>query len=286
MEKINISTPLGYPIGITKFPSKSDTNKVVLIAPATGVKQTFYESFANHLSENGLTVFTFDYGGIGDSKQSPLSQFNTSALNWGQNDLQSVIEYVTEQYKGSELIIIGHSIGGQIIGLAPSSTQAKKIIMICAQSGYWKLWSGMERIKMWATWNIIFPTLTNIFGYFPGKKVSGMEDLPKGVALEWRRWCLSPNYLFDHVKEKHLHYDSITCPIISYSVDDDSYAPRKAVDWLSTKYRNAQIVRNHLEPSKIRVRKLGHFGFFQKRNSEALWGEVLCQIEKQGFSLL
>ncbi len=275
VEKRLIETPSNQPICITKYKSASASFNYVIIAPATGVKQAFYAHFAEFLSEQGYTVYTFDYQGIGESKTVPLGKFDTTALNWAQNDLESVIQYVLREKPDSKLTIIGHSIGGQLIGLAPSSKLASKVLLIAAQSGYWKFWDGMSKYKMLGTWSILFPILTKIFGYFPGKKFSRMEDLPKGVALEWSKWCLSPNYLFDHVEKENLFHEQITCPLYSYSVEDDDYAPKAAVDWMTSKYHNAQVNRKHWKLGDLGVKKVGHFGFFSKKNAEVIWSRIL-----------
>ena len=44
-------------------------------------------------------------------------------------------------------------------------------------------------------WFGMVPVLTALFGYFPGKPLRMVGDLPRGVALQWRKWCLHPEYL-------------------------------------------------------------------------------------------
>ena len=177
------------------------------------------------------------------------------------------------------LTVIGHSIGGQLIGLAPSSKYIDKIILIASQSGYWKFWKGIEKFKMILNWYLIFPILTKIYGYFPGKKLKVMEDLPKSVSMEWRKWCVSPKYLFDHVNEKHLFYNKIDCELYSYSSNDDRYAPKEAVDWMANNYKNARILRSHLNPKDFNFTKIGHFGFFKDKMKNTIWKIILENLQ-------
>ena len=103
---------------------------MVIIASATGVVKEFYGHFANYLYENGVSVVTFDYGGIGKSKPISLREFRTSARHWATNDLESVILHVKEEYPDYPLVLLGHSLGGQLTGLTATSLLASKIILV------------------------------------------------------------------------------------------------------------------------------------------------------------
>jgi len=75
--KIDIHSDSGYEITLTHYAAKSDFETVVLIISATGVKQSFYSRFANYLCSQNVAVFTFDYGGIGDSKKAMKSSMES-----------------------------------------------------------------------------------------------------------------------------------------------------------------------------------------------------------------
>lgn len=271
MNTIKIETPLGYPIFTTQFKPQKTPKSIVLISSATGVKQTYYYMFAEFLKSENYVVYTFDFGGVGLSKTSSLKTFDTTPVNWGKNDLESMLKFVKKQHPNLKLNVIGHSIGGQLIGLAPSSKIIDNIILVASQTGYWKFWKGTEKMKMLVNWYVLFPFFTKIFGYFPGKKLGVMEDLPKSISYQWRKWCVSPNYLFDYLKEEELFYKNIHCNINSFSAFDDNYAPKEAVTWLTNKYENAKIDRIHLFAKDNQLRKIGHFGFFKEKMESTIW---------------
>lgn len=278
MIKQKITTKIGYKITSTEFKPDRVAEGVVIISPATGVKQTYYAKFSEFLRSEGYIVVTFDFGGISESKFKSLKAFDTSASAWGNNDLEAVLKFYQAKYPKESTSIIGHSIGGQLIGLAASIEHIDKVILVAAQSGYWKFWKGFEKSKMYVIWNILFPILTRFFGFFPGKRLGIMEDLPKSMALEWRKWCVSPNYLFDHIHEASLNYSKLTCEIHSYSAIDDNYAPKEAVDWMTSKYINSTINRKHLIPKEIDSPKIGHFGFFKASMRSTIWKMILNDI--------
>ncbi len=276
--KRRIKTKIGYEITVTEFEPIINANGIVIISPATGVKQSFYFKFAEFLQSEGYATYTFDFSGIGESKNRSLKKFDTTASNWGNNDLEAVLQFYRNKYLNKNMVVIGHSIGGQLIGLAPSSLGIDKIILIAAQGGYWKFWKGTKRFRMLLNWYLLFPLLTRVYGFFPGKRLKLMEDLPRSMSLEWRKWCTSPNYLFDHIDIDKLYYSKINCALISYSISDDRFAPKKAVDWITEKYNNTQRTRKHLNLVHFRTTKIGHFGFFKEKMKHTLWKMIVDDL--------
>ncbi|ULQ57878.1 alpha/beta hydrolase [Flavihumibacter rivuli] len=273
-----ISTNLGYTINATVYKA-SPGDKVLIIASATGVKQGFYKKFADFISSNGITVITFDYAGIGKSLKQPIKKVPVSVKDWGMNDLEAVIRFTRKTYPTAQLSLLGHSIGGQLVGLAQSSYELNQLILVAAQSGYWKWWKGTDRMKMWLNWHILFPVLINTFGYMPSKKISGMENLPKHVARQWSSWGRKANYLFDEIPADALHYHKITATILAISIEKDFYAPQKAVDWLSGKYLNAPVKKLHLTAEEYHSNEIGHFGIFRENFAESIWKMILNELE-------
>lgn len=224
-------------------------------------------------------MFTFDYGGIGQSRSGSLRSFDTSIKNWGKYDLEAVLRTIKADYPDKKLVVVAHSMGGQIIGLASSSLHVDKLIFVNVPSGYLKFWRGTGRLKMLIAWYFWFPVLTKFFGYMPTSKISAMEDLPKSVALQWRKWCLSPNYMFDHLDGHETWYEKIECPLVSFSVENDAFAPKDAVDWFTERYKSCKRKRIHISPADLGMEYIGHFGFFKESNRDTLWLLLLKEIE-------
>ncbi|CAI2769372.1 Hydrolase_4 domain-containing protein [Flavobacterium collinsii] len=280
MNAIKIDTPLEYSIAVTEFLSDNPNANCVIIASATGVKQNYYQNFSKFLSKNNYSVFTFDYGGIGDSKIQSLSKFSTTASNWAQNDFESVVKHVKNKNPNSKLFIITHSIGGQLIGLVPSNNLFDGVIMVASQSGSWIHWKGFDRLKMKFLWYVIIPSFCRIFNYLPSSHFTRMEDLPKGMALEWAKWCKKPNYHFDSIENVKESYDKIKCQIKSYSIDNDFYATVPAINWIVSQFKNAEVTRTHLKAEEFGVKDIGHFGFFKKIFKESIWELFLKDLRK------
>ncbi|HAW23379.1 MAG TPA: alpha/beta hydrolase, partial [Pseudomonas sp.] len=73
-EERSIDNGNGHPISSHWYQPDGAPRGAVLIAPAMGVKQGFYATFAGWLVDQGYLVVTFDYLGMGRSRQIPLRQ--------------------------------------------------------------------------------------------------------------------------------------------------------------------------------------------------------------------
>ena len=253
--------------------SAADT--VALIASATAVRQTLYQHFATFLASRGMPALTFDYRGIGVSRPASLKGFQAFLHEWGTQDLPGVLDWLRCRYPRARVVVVGHSIGGQLVGLAENNHLVHALLGVCAQSGDLRLWKGARKWLLAALWYLAVPGLTWGCGFFPARKLGLGEDLPAGVALEWARWCRSPGYLTSHLKKSLPDYfRAFRGPILAYSFADDRLGPREAVDALLRLYARAGAVeRRHLDPKALGLPALGHFGFFRKA-SAGLWPEA------------
>ena len=278
MHDFNINTNENRKISCQLFESSS-SNVILVIASAMGVKQSFYQEFSEFAEENGISVITFDYSGIGNSLYGDIKSQRDSLYSWGNRDLETVIKYSIEKFPNHRKVVLGHSIGGQLIGFSPSSVDLDKIILISAQSGYWGFWKGADKVKMFLNWYLLFPTLTYFFGYMPSKRFGKMENLPAKVAKEWAKWCRTPNYLFDYFSEDKTFFNKIKGELTSVSFDDDFFAPKKSVDWLNQKFQNVTLKRKHFSPNDFNVTKIGHFDLFKSNFKNSIWKFLLEEIK-------
>ena len=249
---------------------------VTVLASATGVKRAFYDAYALFLAEGGQHVITFDYRGIGGSRSGALGSFRATAREWGELDLNGVLTWVMARFPGERVAILGHSIGGQIVGLAPAAAKADRVLMIAAQSGYWPLFEAPVKYLYALLWYAGIPALTRLFGFLPAKSLGLGEDLPAGVAQEWAQWCRTPGYLIEALDDQVVQqrYAGLRLPILAYSASDDPMAPPRAVEALLSLYAHADVERRHINPRDVGLDSIGHFGFFRISARGVLWEET------------
>ncbi|MEM7382217.1 MAG: alpha/beta fold hydrolase [Bacteroidota bacterium] len=272
-KELAVPTTQGHVLTATEFSPELSDQKVMIISSATGVLQGYYHKFARYFSSLGYTVYTFDYWGIGKSggqlEQLKENQFDLKS--WGSNDQAAMVSFARKTHPQYELILLTHSVGGQVLGFNPEYPEIDKIVMIASQSGYWKYFEGIHLPKMILFWYAIIPILTPLYGYFPAKKLGLFENLPKGMAYEWKRWGKRAAYMMDFYDQESYFFDRIEAPVFSMSFPKDQYAPEKAVDWLTKQFKASKTERLHYVPDKSVLGKLRHFGFFRERFKEELW---------------
>src|SRR6218665_152826 len=118
MTEIKIRTRDLYMLSARHFIPPEANGIVIIINPATGVKQSFYAHFAAYLAHQGFHVYTYDYRGIGASRFGSLKKFNASFLTWGEMDYGAVVSYIKQRHPQFSISVIGHSLGGQLFGLS------------------------------------------------------------------------------------------------------------------------------------------------------------------------
>lgn len=195
--------------------------------------------------------------------------------DWGRLDLDTILQWTRDEIKPEKLFLIGHSAGGQLVGLAKHSETLSGMIFVACQSGYWKHFTKIKR-RLWLFWNLVIPVLSKGRDYFPARLLGlSTVDLPSGVALQWASWCRSPDYLFDgsHLIDTQ-RYPKLSMPILAYSFSDDKFAPHRAVEALLAKYPECQITRRRIWPVDVRYPHIGHLGFFKGHMHDTLWRET------------
>ena len=119
--------------------------------------------------------------------------------DWAALDVTAAVAWMRDRYTSLPLNYVGHSFGGQALGLLPNNTEVSRALLIAAQAGYWKLMASPERYRVYAMMNFVGMPLTRLIGYAPGWIGLG-EDLPKGVFLQWVKWVMSKRYMFDDTR--------------------------------------------------------------------------------------
>jgi predicted alpha/beta hydrolase len=270
-ERRSVVAADGYELAAT-FYDAGDADTVVLVNSATAVPRPFYRRFASHIQKHGWHAVTYDYRGIGESKPASLRGFDATMRDWALLDMSAMVGWITEEIRPSRLFAVGHSFGGQTLGLLENGHSIDAAVGISAQSGHWAVQGGSEPFKVRLIVTVLIPLLARLFGYFPWSRFARGEDLPKGVALEWARWCRNPNYLLDDDTLPLERYKAFSAPILAYSVDDDDWGTSRAVDDMMRAYLN--VTRRHIRPADYGLQRLQHMGFFRE-GAEPLWQEVI-----------
>ena len=274
IESLDLVAQDAFSLGASLYSPKGRALGTVIVHGATAVPAGYYRRFAEFLAHHGLRVLTYDYRGIGASRPSALRGFRASMSDWAQLDADAAHRLVERAFPGESVATVGHSFGGQLIGLLPAAREVRGSLLVGAQLGYFGHWDALDRLRLGFIWRALVPTLTASFGYLPGQVGLG-EDLPRGVAEEWARWCSSPEYLISHHPEARAQFARFDKPMLFYSFTDDKFAPRRAVEALVASLSGAQLQQRRIDPRDFGGQPIGHFGFFKPRFEQTLWLEAV-----------
>ncbi len=267
---LTIEAADGFRLAATVYAADAN-GPVVIVNAAAGVARGYYRAFAEFLTSCGHTVVTYDYRGIGGSRPKDLRGFQARMRDWGVLDFEGVLQHVAFTFPQRRICGVGHSVGGQLFGWAPSNQLLSTAVTVASQTGHWRHWPLARQPLMMAIWYLALPLSSRVFGYLP--RQVGLGEMPKGVALEWSRWARRRDFFLNDGLDRD-GFERLSIPILGYSIDDDTYAPAAAVNWLHALYSNCAVRRVHLRPQTLGHKQVGHFGFFRRTIGHSLWKQV------------
>jgi predicted alpha/beta hydrolase len=253
----------------------------IVINGATGFPQTFYFKLANYLSERGYDTLVYDYRGMNLSAPADLASETARMSDWGLFDMPAALDAAAERAQGLPVVTLGHSIGGQFLGLLPNHSLARVHVQIATSVGYWRWEAAPFKYLAWWFWRVHGPLMLAIKGYVPsGGGWAGLA-LPRGVYDEWRRWCLRPEH-FGPDLATYLSanvFGEIQAPVLTVGFTDDPIATRRTVEAINRFFPRVQRESRWYSPKEAGVKRIGHEGFFSSKHRHTLWRAVADWID-------
>jgi predicted alpha/beta hydrolase len=255
-------------------------NGSVIINPATGVAASYYHYYARFLAEHGFDVLTYDYRGIGLSRPERLRGCLYRWRDWGEQDFDAALLFMEAMRSGRELLVVGHSIGGFLPGISAHADRITRMLSVGAQYGHWRDYAPSHRWRLFLKWHVAMPAATLLFGYFPGRRFGWLEDLPKGVALDWalqRTWIERHSPAAEEAGAART-FKNFHAPILSVTASDDEIATVQAIRRGLCHYRNAKVEEVLLAPDELGFSRIGHFDLFHARHAAGFWLDTLLWL--------
>lgn len=283
---LSIMTDRNQALAATVYRPKTPVKKAVMIAPATGIKRQFYHNFATYLAEHGFSVLTFDNEGIGESLSTDLAKCDASLISWGRHDMPAVLDALQDEFTDATYHLIGHSAGGQLIGLMPNFQSIASVFNVACSSGRIKNIDMPYKLKAIGFMEAFIPLTNLTLGYTPSNKIGMGEPLPRGVARQWREWCNGAGYIKTAFgKSIHTHfYDEIDMPALWLGFSDDEIANSENMDDMIRVFTKMPVEKRFLDPKDFGVSSIGHMRYFSSRtNAKApkLWQMAIDWLHNQ-----
>ncbi len=283
---LSIRTERNRALAATVYRSKNEIKVAVMIAPATGIKRQFYHNFATYLAEQGFGVLTFDNEGIGESLTTELTKCDASLISWGRHDMPAVLDALQDEFAAATYHLIGHSAGGQLIGLMPNYKAITSVFNVACSSGQISNMDMPYKLKAMGFMDAFIPLTNLALGYTPADKIGMGEPLPRGVARQWREWCNGAGYIktaFGKSVQTHF-YDDITTPSLWLGFSDDEIANSTNMDDMIRVFSKMPVEKRFFEPKEFGLNSIGHMRYFSRKThvkAPDLWQMAVNWLTKQ-----
>jgi predicted alpha/beta hydrolase len=270
----------GMTLGGHLWPSSGGASGSVIINPATGVLARYYHRYARFLAGHGFDVLTYDYRGIGASRPDRLRGCGYRWRDWGELDFDAAVSFMHERRPVGTLSVVGHSIGGFLPGLADNARLIGRMLTVGAQYAWWGDYAPRQRLRMFLKWHVAMPAFTAFHGYFPGRRLGWLEDLPAGVANEWS--FRGPRFERSHPRSDRqavlARMAAVKAPILAVAVADDEIGTVPAIRRTLAYYTQAPRTAVRLGPADYGRKSIGHFSLFHDSHAAGFWADTLAWL--------
>lgn len=278
MEKLLLQTDDEIEITAHIFRPDESNHKVLLINSATGVKQQIYFSFAQFFAEQGFTVLTYDYSGIGLSKPEKMKGFQSSMKIWGSRDYKALTQFIIKNFPNHQKFCLGHSVGALILGMNKDSEIFNEFLFVGTQNAFVGNLKWRTKIEAVLGFGIVQPLFTELFGYFPAHWFGLGESLPKNCAYDWRTLILNRKSTNKLLLKTDDYSKDLTRKVFVIQAEDDAWLTEKGVkSLLNDTYPNLKPTFRLIKTSESKKGEIGHVNFFRSYNRN-LWNIILNEI--------
>lgn len=265
----------GASLAAAFLPARGAARANLVLHPATGVPQRFYQGFASWASERGVGVLIYDYRDAGGSLRGPVRGSRATYADWILRDQAAAERRLAELAPTGPLWVLGHSLGGLGLPFRDQDPRVERITTIGSGHTHFTDHPWRSLPKALAFWFGPGPLAAALFGYMPGRKLLLGADLPAGVYWQFRRWCVRRDFYQSDVGRSLPEPDyGLRDPRITMMVvETDEVVPPAAVRRYAAKF-GARADYLEIEPSALDLDRLGHIDAFAARNA-ACWPLLL-----------
>lgn len=240
--------------------SECPRKSAILILPALGVPARAYRKLLLGLAQAGYHAAVFDLSGQGSSSVVARKGVNCGYQELLIADIPAAIKEVHILF-GQRIILLGHSLGGQLGSLYASTNDPRIVGLILCASGsvFFRSWKGFEQIRVFVGTQIA-RLYARLAGYFPGDKFGFGGRTFQQLIEDWGHQALTGKYKIANSSidyEKGLAF--IQIPILILHLKIDFYAPPQAVLHLRNKFKAAAVTQYCLDDVD-----LNHFSWLKQ----------------------
>lgn len=182
-KEINIQSNDKLQLFASEFKLSNESNKWVILVHGYTSEQSSIYDIARHYSDKGYNVLTPDLRAHG------LSEGKYVGMGWlDRNDLLLWVDYLLRNYRNSEIILHGVSMGAATVMMASGEnlpTNVKLIVEDCGYTSVWDIFSFELKLRFNLS---TFPVLnaasfiTSVRAGYNYKEASSIDQIKKSVT--------------------------------------------------------------------------------------------------------
>ncbi|CAK8987867.1 Uncharacterized protein SCF082_LOCUS1153, partial [Durusdinium trenchii] len=243
-----------------------------LICPGMSAPVSFYARLMVPMARVGIRAVVMEWRGQGKSNRSPKTD-NWSYRELVELDLPAAISRTRSLFDdGSRLVLLGHSLGGQLGTIAAlESDLVDAVILVASQTPHWTAY-GRRRPQLFLAAFVLFPFMAWLLGYHAGKSLSFGGNEPRGVIQCWCQCARSGMFAAPGGKdyEDILRKRRPDLPFLTIAVEGDDAAPLQAVLEFARKLASQDPAPNVQHLALQGQVRNAHFDWARSPNGEAV----------------
>ncbi len=236
----------------------------LLIGPAMGTPARVYAPLAAAFAAQGLSAAVIELRGVGSSSLRASRRVDFGYRHLVEQDWVAARAVLREHLPGARQYLFGHSLGGQVALLhAARYPQALGgAIIVAAGSVHHAGWSGARRLGILG-FTQFAGALSQLVGYFPGKRVGFGGNEARTLMRDWARLGRSGRFALRGGIDYEAALAQLRLPVLGLSFEHDGFAPHRAQQILLGKLRSAQVRQLPLSAADTRTR-LDHYNWIKQ----------------------
>ncbi|ACU37511.1 alpha/beta hydrolase family protein [Actinosynnema mirum] len=196
---------------------------VLVIVPAMGITASYYDPFAEALAHQGFPVVACDLRGHGASVPAISRRSRHGQQDAVAVDLPAIVAAARREFPGRPLVLLGHSIGGQLATayLSRPEADADGLALIASGTPHHRVYPPLRALRVLLGTQAA-ALLGRAWGYFPGDRVGFAGRESAGVVRDWARFARTGSFRPDGAD---LDYEramaAVDVPVLVVSVEGD-----------------------------------------------------------------
>lgn len=226
---------------------------LILGLPAMGVPASFYARFADALgAATGADIEFADLPGQGERPERARDGADFGYCEIVEGELPAWVDRRRAEHPGRPILLLGHSLGGQLALLASATLGARidGLVLIAAGTAHWRAWPAGQRRRAWVTVQTI-RAVSALWPWYPGHLLGFGGDQPRRLMRDWGHNATTGRYRLGgstrDAAEIERALRTVTLPVLLLGVREDPIAPHGAREELIARLPCARVTRAQID---------------------------------------